>query len=164
MKYLKIKGNGKTVSFQASIYRLLGQGILTSLFKFHICLAKLWSFGWELLTCGSNKLQSLPPEVAMAVSHQEPDLELSRCSQHTRNSSKTPSSCSLTLSSPFQALCSPCWNLPYTSLFEILLYGGEVLLKSNNCHESHKFCAGNTHIISGFCLCNSFHYVFLMIK
>lgn len=62
----------------------------------------------------------------MAVSYQEPDLELGQCSQHTRNYSKTPFSCSLTLSSPFSALWSPYWNLSYTSLFEIVLCARKV--------------------------------------
>lgn len=65
-------------------------------------------------------------------------------------------------------LSRPSGHLVGTYLIHLYLkffyIQGKFLKKSNNCCESHKPCAGNTHIISGFWLCNSFHHTFLMIK
>jgi len=63
LKYLKIKRlwDGKTVSCQALISSPLTQAILTSLFKFLIYLASLWSFGQVLLTlCKQRCTKPLP--------------------------------------------------------------------------------------------------------
>lgn len=128
----------KTVHCQAFLSGPLSQAILTSLFKFQIYLASLWAFGQSYLPCASSTQQSLSPEVAIAVSHQEPDFEpgqhslsVGSVSVYTISSSKplfshNPSPRQI-LSSPLQALWLPCWSLSYTALFTVRSYAREVL-------------------------------------